>query len=156
MEQFYEYRHVVGFEETNLVGNVYYVNYVRWQGRCREMFLLEHAPTVLDDLRDGLKLFTISVECEYLSEATAFDELGIRMRLEELTQTQIGFAFDYVRFRDGREELIARGRQRIACMRGANGATAPARVPDQLRHALEGYAIRTPQRTSAVSTGGRA
>ena len=35
MEQYYEYRHVVGFEETNLVGNVYYVNYVRWQGRCR-------------------------------------------------------------------------------------------------------------------------
>ena len=52
MEQYYEYRHVVGFEETNLVGNVYYVNYVRWQGRCREMFLLEHAPSVLDELRE--------------------------------------------------------------------------------------------------------
>ena len=34
----YEYRHVVAFEETNLVGNVYYVNHLRWQGRCREMF----------------------------------------------------------------------------------------------------------------------
>ena len=35
----FEYRHLVGFEETNLVGNVYYANHVRWQGRCREMFL---------------------------------------------------------------------------------------------------------------------
>jgi enediyne biosynthesis thioesterase len=156
MEQFYEYRHVVGFEETNLVGNVYYVNYVRWQGRCREMFLLEHAPTVLDELRDGLKLFTVSAECEYLSEATAFDDLAIRMRLEELTQTQIVFAFDYVRLRDGREELIARGRQRIACMRGANSSTAPARIPEQLRRALEGYAIRAPRRAHVVGTGGRA
>lgn len=156
MEQYYEYRHVVGFEETNLVGNVYYVNYVRWQGRCREMFLLEHAPSVLDELRDGLKLFTVSAECEYLSEATAFDELAIRMRLEELTQTQVVCAFDYVRIRDGGEELIARGRQRIACMRGAGGETAPARVPEQLRRALEGYAIRTPQRAPAVRTGGRA
>lgn len=156
MEQYYEYRHIVGFEETNLVGNVYYVNYVRWQGRCREMFLLEHAPSVLDDLRAGLKLFTISAECEYLSEATAFDELAIRMRLEELTQTQIVFAFDYVRLREGRDELIARGRQRIACMRGDNGATAPARVPEQLRQALEGYAIRAPQRKPVVGTGGRA
>jgi enediyne biosynthesis thioesterase len=156
MEQYYEYRHIVGFEETNLVGNVYYVNYVRWQGRCREMFLLEHAPSVLDELRDGLKLFTIKAECEYLSEATAFDELAIRMRLEELTQTQIGFAFDYVRLADGKEELIARGRQRIACMRGDNGATAPARVPEQLRRALEGYAIKAPQRVHAVGTGGRA
>ena len=87
---YYEYRHIVGFEETNLVGNVYYVNYVRWQGRCREMFLLEHAPAVLDDLRDDLKLFTIKVECEYLAEISAFDEVSIRMRLEDLTQTQIG------------------------------------------------------------------
>ena len=28
----YELRHIVGFEETNLVGNVYYVNHLRWQG----------------------------------------------------------------------------------------------------------------------------
>lgn len=156
MDQYYEYRHVVGFEETNLVGNVYYVNYVRWQGRCREMFLLEHAPGVLDELRADLKLFTIKSECEYLSEVTAFDQLAIRMRLEELTQTQIGFAFDYVKIGNGFEELVARGRQRVACMRGANGATSPARVPEQLRRALEGYAVRAPRRTPVAGTGGRA
>jgi enediyne biosynthesis thioesterase len=160
MKQYYEYRHIVGFEETNLVGNVYYVNYVRWQGRCREMFLLEHAPEVLDDLRSDLKLFTIKSECEYLSEISAFDELSIRMRLEELTQTQIGFTFDYVRVREGVDELIARGRQRVACMRGANGATAPTRVPEILRLALEPYLASAPPQkhlASAVAgTGGRA
>jgi enediyne biosynthesis thioesterase len=160
MDEYYEYRHVVGFEETNLVGNVYYVNYVRWQGRCREMFLMEHAPDVLDELRSDLKLFTIKSECEYLTEISAFDELSIRMRLEELTQTQIGFAFDYVRVREGVEELIARGKQRIACMRGANGATAPARVPEQLRLAVESYAVKAPaprRLTSArLGVGGRA
>ena len=31
----FEYRHVVGFEETNLVGNVYYVSHLSWQGRAR-------------------------------------------------------------------------------------------------------------------------
>lgn len=140
MPNYYEYRHVVGFEETNLVGNVYYVNYVRWQGRCREMFLHEHAPDVLLDLRDDLKMFTLKVECEFLSELAAFDELSIRMRLEDLTQTQIGFAFDYVRVRGTEELLTARGRQRIACMRGPNQATRPARVPDSLRQALQRYA----------------
>jgi len=156
MDQYYEYRHIVGFEETNLVGNVYYVNYVRWQGRCREMFLLEHAPGVLDDLRADLKLFTIKSECEYLSEVTAFDTLSIRMRLEELTQTQISFAFDYVKIGNGFEELVARGRQRVACMRGANNATAPTRVPEQLRKALEGYEVKAPRRTPTAGTGGRA
>jgi enediyne biosynthesis thioesterase len=140
MPEYYEYRHVVGFEETNLVGNVYYVNYVRWQGRCREMFLHEHARDVVQDLRADLKMFTLKVECEFLAEITAFDELAIRMRLEDLTQTQIGFTFDYVRLHDGVGELVARGRQRIACMRGPNTQTRPARVPDSLRTALERYA----------------
>jgi enediyne biosynthesis thioesterase len=156
MNRYYEYRHVVGFEETNLVGNVYYVNYHRWQGRCREMFLLEHVPAILDELRADLKLFTIKSECEYLSEITAFDQVSVRMSLEELTQTQIGFAFDYVRVGDGVEELVARGRQRVACMRGANGATAPARVPEQLRRALEEYEVRVPKQARVSGTGGRA
>lgn len=141
MPAYYEIRHTVGFEETNLVGNVYYVNYLRWQGRCREMFLKEKAPAVLADLRNDLKLFTLKVECEFFSEITAFDDLSVRMRLEELTQTQVQFSFDYVQLRDGQENLVARGRQRIACMRGPNTATVPTRVPEELREALVPYAL---------------
>ena len=152
MRPYYEYRHLVGFEETNLVGNVYYVNYLRWQGRCREMFLLEHAPDVLAEIAADLKLFTLRCECEFIAEIAAFDELAIRMRLEDLTQSQVGFAFDYVRLRDGGEELIARGRQRIACMRGPNQDTRPARVPESLRAALEAYA---PGRAAAAVGGAR-
>ncbi len=146
---YYEYKHLVGFEETNLVGNVYYVNYVRWQGRCREMFLLEKAPSVLEDIRDDLKLFTLKVECEFTAEITAFDELSIRMRLEDLTQTQIGFAFDYVRISKGFDELVARGRQRVACMRGPNMDTKPSRVPEALRAALAPYSLGTPAAAAA-------
>ncbi|MFH0241970.1 acyl-CoA thioesterase [Streptomyces sp. HK10] len=165
---YYEIRHLVGFEETNLVGNVYYVNYVRWQGRCREMFLRDRAPAVLDDIRGDLKLFTLSVGCEFFAEITAFDQLSIRMRLEDLTQTQIGFTFDYVRLRGGDGEgdadgsvtgdLVARGRQRVACMRGPNTDTRPTRVPEALRRALEPYAVpaagSAPPGQLAAATGG--
>jgi YbgC/YbaW family acyl-CoA thioester hydrolase len=140
MYRYYEYRHVVGFEETNLVGNVYYVNYLRWQGRCREMFLFEHAPDVLNDLRGDLKLFTIKAECEYFAELSAFDELSIKMRLQELTITQIGFTFDFTRISGGPEVLAAKGSQRVACMRGPSGRATPTRVPEPLRIALEPYA----------------
>jgi len=140
MADYYEIKHIVGFEETNLVGNVYYVNYLRWQGRCREMFLKEKAPGVLADLRDDLKLFTVNVECEFLGEITAFDELSIRMRLDELTQTQIQFTFEYVKVLDGQDYPVARGKQRIVCMRGPNNKTVPTRVPQELREALVHYA----------------
>lgn len=135
----YEYRHVVGFEETNLVGNVYYVNYLRWQGRCREMFLKELAPEILDDVRGDLKLFTQKVECEYIAEITAFDDLVIRMVLADLGQTTLELGFEYwCEHRDG-PLLIGRGRQRIVCMRGPNGDTHPTRVPAPLIEALRPY-----------------
>jgi enediyne core biosynthesis thioesterase len=139
MTDHYEYRHTVGFEETNLVGNVYYVNYLRWQGRCRELFLKERAPDVLSDLQAGLKLFTLRVDCEFFAEITAFDEVAVRMRLVELGQTQIEFRFDYVRIDSGGETLVARGRQRVACMHGRNGQTVPVRVPQSLAAALAPY-----------------
>jgi enediyne core biosynthesis thioesterase len=155
MTGYYEYRHVVGFEETNIVGNVYYVNYLRWQGRCREMFLREKAPAVLGDLQDDLKLFTLRVDCEFFAEITAFDELSLRMRLDQLTSTQIQFSFDYVRVSGGQEHLIATGRQRIVCMRGPNTNTVPTRVPEALRLALVPYS-ENPAVMAAVASGGAA
>ncbi|MEU4065128.1 acyl-CoA thioesterase [Streptomyces wedmorensis] len=143
-DDYFEYRHTVGFEETNLVGNVYYVNYLRWQGRCRELFLQQKAPDVLAEVQADLKLFTLKVDCEFFSEITAFDELSIRMRLSELGQTQLEFTFDYVKVTGGAEVLIARGRQRIACMRGPNTNTVPSRIPEGLARALEPYATHGP------------
>jgi enediyne biosynthesis thioesterase len=140
VEAYFEYLHTVGFEETNLVGNVYYVNYLRWQGRCRELFLKQRAPEVLAELRADLKLFTLKVDCEFFAEITAFDEVSVRMRLTELAQTQIQFGFDYVRLDPGgAETLVARGAQRVACMRGPNTRTVPAPVPEPLVRALRPY-----------------
>src|ERR671938_2167508 len=107
MMRAYEYRHTVGFEETNLVGNVYYVNHVRWQGRCREMFLREHAPDVLAELGKELALVTLRCSCEYLAEVYAFDQIVVRMRLGALAQNRISMLFDYLRRNGDCEELVA-------------------------------------------------
>ncbi|MDO8145913.1 MULTISPECIES: thioesterase family protein [unclassified Isoptericola] len=137
--RYYEIRHVVGFEETNLVGNVYYVNYLRWQGRCREMFLRDKAPTVLAEVQEDLKLFTLKVECEFFSELTAFDQVGVRMSLVDLGPSRLEFAFDYVKVEEDTETLVGKGRQKIVCMRGPNQHTVPTRVPDDLVAALAPY-----------------
>ena len=140
MTSAYEYHHVVGFEETNLVGNVYYVNHLRWQGRCRELFLRDHAPDVLAELSGDLRLVTLQCACDYLAELTALDQVVVRMRLEHLGQTQLDLEFDYVRQRPGGgEELVAVGSQRVACMRRKDGGLAPAPVPASLRLAVHPY-----------------
>jgi enediyne biosynthesis thioesterase len=135
----YEYRHIVGFEETSLAGNVYYSNYVRWQGRCREMFLREYAPEILDSLEKELALMTVSVSCHYRAELFAFDEIIIRMHLGPFRQNGITMLFEYWRLNRGNEELVAQGEQQIACMQRKSGANVPVPIPASLREALMPY-----------------
>jgi enediyne biosynthesis thioesterase len=135
----YEYRHVVGFEETNLVGNVYYVNHLRWQGRTREMFLHEHAPDVLAEFDHGLALVTLRCSCCYLGELKAFDEIVVRMFLGSMEQNRIVMRFEY--WRQGEpQELVGRGEQEIACMRRQGGSLVPTTIPMQLQDALLAFA----------------
>ena len=122
------------------MGNVYYVNHLRWQGRCREMFLREHAPEILEELKHGLALATVRCSCDYLAELEAFDNIVLRMRLGEVVQNRLTLLFEYWRQKDGSEELIARGEQQIACMRREAERTVPTPIPAALREALRPYA----------------
>jgi enediyne core biosynthesis thioesterase len=136
----FEYRHVISLEETNLVGNVYYVNHVKWQGRCRELFLRAHAPDVLGELSRGFVMATISCRCDYFAELRAFDEVVVRMSLVHLSASRVSLGFEYYRAHDQSSELVARGEQQIACMQKTADGLAPAPVPDSLRQALAAYA----------------
>lgn len=139
--QAYEYRHVVGFEETNLVGNVYFANHIRWQGRCREAFLREHAPATVEEFSRGLALVTVRCSCEYFAELLAFDELLIKMRLGGLTQNRVTMLFEYLRVNGcGPEELVARGEQQVASMRREGISLRPAPFPNPLPEVFQRYA----------------
>jgi enediyne biosynthesis thioesterase len=135
----FENRHVVSFEDTNLVGTVYFARHLSWQGRCRELFLAEHAPDVVEALRGGLALVTLRCGCEYFAELAVLDEVAVRMRLASLVQNRIGLRFDYVRLRGGGEQLVARGHQEVACMRRDGDRHLPTPIPETLRAALRAY-----------------
>lgn len=132
----YDYHHVVTLEETNAVGNVYFVSHLRWQGHCRELFLRERAPGVLDELGHSLVLVTTRCSCEYFAELAPFDAVDVHMSLGAVRQNRIAMRFEYVR--DG--EVVARGEQEIACMERSADGVRPAPVPQELRDALTPYA----------------
>ena len=135
----YEYRHVVTFEETNIVGNVYYTHFLKWQGRCRELFLRDHAPDVLQELAKDLRLVTVRCSCEFFEELFGFDEVVLRMRLAAFVQNRVRMDFDYYRCQNGGEQLVARGEQEVACMRLHEGRIVLAPIPDAFREALRPY-----------------
>jgi enediyne biosynthesis thioesterase len=139
---FFEYQHLVGFQETNVVGNVYFAHYIAWQGRCRECFLLEHCPDVIQAVNERhLSLVTTSVSCEFLAEARALDRIAIRMSLDHIRLNHIHCSFTYHRVDAGCESLLARGIHRIACMRRTSDTAAllAEAIPTSLLHALRRY-----------------
>lgn len=144
----FEIRHVVTFEETNVVGNVYFVNHLSWQGRCRELFLRAHAPGAIQELdAQGLSLATSSVAVEYFEELFPFDEVVIRMSLKELTPSSASLVFDYLRQKEGSLTLMARGQHTVAVKRKAGTAaespSGRAVFPAGLQKALEEYLPQT-------------
>lgn len=147
-QRVFEIRHVVTFEETNVVGNVYFVNHLSWQGRCREMFLRKHAAGSIKELDEqGLSLATSSVAVEYFEELFPFDEVVIRMTLRELTPSSAALTFDYLRQNETSLTLIARGQHTVAVKRKAGIAVdsqaGRAVFPPELHRALEEYLPRT-------------
>ena len=135
----YEYRHIVTFGETNIVGNVYYTHFLEWQGQCRELFLRDHAPEVLQELAKDLRLVTVRCSCEFFEELFGFDEVVLRMRLAAFVQNRVRMDFEYFRRQNGAEQLVARGEQEVACMRMRDGRMLPAPIPDAFREALRPY-----------------
>jgi acyl-CoA thioesterase FadM len=134
------YRHVVSFEETNVVGNVYFTRHISWQGRCREMFLKQHAPTLLDQIARDLRLVTLRVSSEYFEELNALDDIDVEMRLSYLRQHRIGLDFDIVKLLAGGDIRAARGFQEIACMRATANGLVPTEPPAALLQALKPFA----------------
>lgn len=139
MTRTFVHRHTVTFEETNLVGNVYFTHYLRWQGHCREHFLASRAPGVVADLSDGLALVTVSCAVDYLGECRALDEIDIHMSLGQASGGRVDMRFDYYRDEPARPTRVARGQQTVACMRRSGGSLEPVAVPDELYAALRPY-----------------
>lgn len=135
----FNYRLTPTFQDSNLVGNIYYVHHISWQGRCRELFLKEHAPGVLSELARDLRLVTLRVTCDYYDELHVFDEIEIRMSLAHLRQHKIGLDFEYCVGVDKTEKVMARGFQEVGCMRLRDDRLVPSQPPAELSKALQPF-----------------
>lgn len=135
----FDLHHVVTFEETNLVGNVYYAHYFGWQGRCREMFLREHAPRTLAELQAGtLRLVTAHASCDFADEFAAFDEVLVRMSLNRFIAFGLSLDFEFCRS-NAPAQALARGRQDIKFLRREGAEWALCEIPQPLLDAVRRY-----------------
>lgn len=135
----FSHEHLVTFEDTHVMGGVYFANYLRWQGHCRERFLVDHAPGVLESVRSGeLVLVTLFCSCEYLAELRVADRVRVEMSLAAMQGNRMDLRFDYLRLQGDADQLepVAYGRNATACMRRDGDQLEPVSIPDELVQAI--------------------
>lgn len=111
MEKEFVFEKIVYLHDTNIFGNVYFARYFEWQGMAREEFLRQIMPNIQQFLKSGIRLVTIEASIQYKKEATLFDQVLIKLKVDNLKISTFDLIFTYVN--RNTNEVIAVGKQKI-------------------------------------------
>ncbi len=131
---YYEYRHLVTFDDTNSVGNVYFARFFQWMGSCREVITAEHYPELVDDIKRGFGFATEFAHIDFIHECFLFDRILIKMTVTDLSRTRLEFGFEFMN--EDKDILLAKGSQAVVWV---NPQHRPSLMPDKLYDSVVDY-----------------
>jgi enediyne polyketide synthase len=125
-------------EDANLVGNIYFDNYAKWQGRVRDVFFYETAPHLYRGGAPNGELMCRRVRVSHIREAMPFDMIYVNMGLRAVHQCGVKLEFTYHRVNpDGSSEKLAFSEHNaVWVVRDAQGRPTAAPLPEELVEAL--------------------
>jgi len=125
-------------EDANLVGNIYFDNYAKWQGRVRDMFFYEAAPHLYRGGAQSGELVCRSVRVSHIREAMPFDLIYVSMGLRAVYQHGVKLEFIYYRINsDGSSEKLAFAEhEAVWVVRDGDGRPKASPLPDELAEVL--------------------
>jgi acyl-CoA thioesterase FadM len=109
------YRPRITFQDTNVVGNVYFLTFFRWQAECRDQWLREYHPDVWHAIRAGELLLIVthwSTRFDDPIGATVGDDIQVSMEIDE-TEGQTSASATIARLSDKGMETIGSGSMRF-------------------------------------------
>ena len=129
-------------DESNLVGNIYFANYFRWQAMASDSFLYSVAP---ECYRGSHSFVRLESRVEHLSEAMPFDTVIVTVALKALHERGLHLAFEYHRLApDGSRTKLAVGEHTAVWVRedSHTGRLVASSLPKSLARQLAGLAVR--------------
>jgi acyl-CoA thioester hydrolase len=125
----------VYYEDADAAGIVYYANYLKFMERARTEWLRNYGfeQDVLD--RDEKIIFAVrSVAVDYHLPAVFNDALEVTAGIKQFGKVSIDFQQQVIRNSCGREELLASGLIRIACL--DSETLRPKQIPSPIAEVL--------------------
>ena len=131
----HQFRVIYG--DTDMMGVVYYANYLRYFEAGRNEFLRDAGFDYASFERLGLILPVTEAKAKYLSPARYDDELSLTTTLAQLRFGSLRMSYELMREADGAK--IATGETIHACV---DGEGRVRRLPDSFRAVLEAEGSR--------------
>ncbi|MFH1216417.1 MAG: SDR family NAD(P)-dependent oxidoreductase [Pseudomonadota bacterium] len=124
-------------EDANLVGNIYFANYYKWQGRIRDNFFKKIDPGFYIGEKGG-EWRCVHCKVNHVNEAMPFDRIIVRMHRKAVYARGIELSFDYFRVTpDGKHQKLGYGEHMaIWYVPDKEGVWSPAELPVAFQEAL--------------------
>ena len=126
---------MITLKDTNVFGNVYFSNFIEFQGVIREKFLLATVPDLHDLLtRTSIRLVTVDTYNKFINNAYFGDVLQVGLTTSSIQAASCKLNITFRNKQTGM--LIGKGYQTF-CVVKANGKVV--RLPDELLGPLDFY-----------------
>ncbi len=133
----YTYKSVVTIGDTNCLGNVYFLNFLKLSGTMRELWLGSAVQNVGQHLAGGLVLITHSISCDFIKDFFVFDPIRCEMNVRNIKRASAELWFRF--YHDQTGELHAEARHTIVF---ADRSHKICPIPEDFRHAAQQIEVR--------------
>ncbi|MDD5410533.1 MAG: SDR family NAD(P)-dependent oxidoreductase [Methylobacter sp.] len=125
-------------EESNLVGNIYYANYISWQGNLRDSYLYSIMPQLFKNTENKQEFVCLHSRINFLRDAMPFDQIRVTLRMWAVGKNGVELEFEYWRILPGNAlEKLAIGYQTFVWVnRDENGKSIVIELPEVLKNSL--------------------
>ncbi len=97
------------YDDTNSVGNVYFANYIRYVGKCRELFFTACMPD-FDIKTTDFFILTNEIQHKYRREVVEFEPILVRIRIQKHNRRFVTLEHEIL---SDAGDCIGRGTQRL-------------------------------------------
>jgi enediyne polyketide synthase len=126
-------------EESNLVGNVYFSNYNKWQGALRDKYFYQIYPEIFKGTGQLGEWIPVRNSVHHLREAMPFDTILVEMSLAAKYKNGVKLFFEYFKLNeDGIKQKLAYGEQDVLWVKRDDfGAVYPKQIPEKISAVLD-------------------
>lgn len=128
-------------EESNLVGNIYYSNYYKWQSIVRDSFFFEQVQEFFSGADFIGEFVCTDLKIGHLREAMPFDNIKVVMSLKSIYENGIKLYFEYFNVSGDKEVKLAFGEHQAFWVDLNNETRLPevSKIPEKVIDLLSTY-----------------